>query len=504
MKKRLQVSLLCIALLAAHLLSSCGQAQTETAPDTAPTIDASETESTRTDTTSDALAKVEENYDWRAGIAQKDYDGYAYTILNGCTAEWYSYTLIAPEDTTGEPVKDAFVERNNRVGEYLNVKIVENNVKDSAALLKKEVQAGTGDFDIALVTLDNSYAIAMENSLIDLNTLSSVDFTQSWWDQNAISDLSINGKMYFTTGDFDTTRFDGIRSLFFNKALIEQNHLDNPYALVDSGKWTMDKFTEMCLAVISDLDGDGEMTDADRYGYVGYGELIADILLYGMNERYIGKDPETGRVTDLSGDERFVNAYSKIIHLTVTQKDAVFDVRSSKRTKYLKGQGDRAQEPMFTENKALFYSECMAWSRVLREMEADFGVVPPPKYDEAQERHYSIIVNPFMQMIPVTSQDPERTIHIMDALNAASHDTVVPAYVNVTLTGKVARDTDTIRMLHLVFDELAYYLSFSNIKVRDIVNGGIVRGTEDIVSKLSANAAKFEEQIAKANAYFFD
>ena len=33
------------------------------------------------------------------------------------------------------------------------------------------------------------------------------------------------------TGDFDTTRFDGIRSLFFNKALIEQNHLDNPYAL---------------------------------------------------------------------------------------------------------------------------------------------------------------------------------------------------------------------------------------------------------------------------------
>lgn len=310
--------------------------------------------------------------------------------------------------------------------------------------------------------------------------------------------------MYFSTGDFDTTRFDGIRSLFFNKALIEQNHLDNPYALVDSGKWTMDKFTEMCLAVISDLDGDGEMTDADRYGYVGYGELIADILLYGMNERYIGKDPETGRVTDLSGDERFVNAYSKIINLTTTQKDAVFDVRSSKRTKYLKGLGDRAQEPMFTENKALFYSECMAWSRVLREMEADFGVVPPPKYDEAQERHYSIIVNPFMQMIPVTSQDPERTIHIMDALNAASHDTVVPAYVNVTLTGKVARDTDTIRMLHLVFDELAYYLSFSNIKVRDIVNGGIVKGTEDIVSKLTANAAKFEEQIAKANAYFFD
>ena len=108
-----------------------------------------------------------------------------------------------------------------------------------------------------------------------------------------------------------------------------------------------------------------------------------------------------------------------------------------------------------------------------------------------------------MEMIPVTSADPERAIHIMDALHAASHDTVVPAYVNVTLTGKVARDTDTIRMLHLVFDELAYYLSFSNIQVRSIINGGIVAGTEDIVSKLTANAAKFDEQIAKANAFFF-
>ncbi len=500
MKKRVQMSLLCIALLAAQVLPSCSQKQAET--ETAAATETVETESTSAE--DDSLAKVEENYDWRAGIAKKDYSGYSYTILNGCTADWYSYTLIAPEETTGEPVNDAFIERNNRVSEYLNVKIVENNVSDSAAMLKTEVKAGTGDFDIALVTLVNSFAIAMEGSIFDLNTLSSVDFTQSWWDQNAISDLTVNGKMYFTTGDFDTTRFDGIRSLFFNKDMIEQYQLENPYTLVDEGKWTIDRFTEMCLAVVEDLDGDGVMTDADRYGYVGYGEIMADLLLYGMNERYIGKDEETGKIVNLSGSEQFLDAYNKIINLTVTQQDAVFDVRANKRKKYLNGLGDRAQEPMFTENKALFYSECMAWSRVLREMEADFGVLPPPKYDEAQDRHYSVIINPFMQMIPVTSQDPERTIHIMDALNAASHDTVVPAYVNVTLTGKVARDTDTVRMLHLVFDELAYYLAFSNIQVRSIANGGIVAGTEDIVSKLNANASKFEEQIAEANAYFFD
>ena len=92
-------------------------------------------------------------------------------------------------------------------------------------------------------------------------------------------------------------------------------------------------------------------------------------------------------------------------------------------------------------------------------MEADFGVLPPPKYDEAQDRYYSIIIDPFMQMIPITAKNAERTGNILDVLAAASHDTVVDAYVNVTLSGKVARDADTVRMLRLVFDDLSYSIT---------------------------------------------
>ncbi len=508
MKKsnKLMALLLCAAMLASPALTGCseGSANTDT-PQTTPTTSGSEAYSSdsSTDTASGtgALVEIKEDYDWKSGVAQEDYDGYDYVILNGCTASWYSYTSIAPDETTGEHVNDAFVERNLRVSDYLNINIVENNDENSMTILQNTVKAGTNDFDVALCTLMNSYAIAMQNIIFDLNTIGNVDFSNEWWDQNAVNDLTIADKLYFVTSDFDTTRFDGIRSLYFNKEMIEQNGLENPYDLVDNNQWTIDKFTEMCTSVVNDKDGDGVMTDADQYGYIGYGELIGDLLIYGMGERYIAKDPESGLLVNNTTSEKFYDVYEKIINLL--QSDAVFDVRASKHSTHLRGLGDRVQEAVFTENGALFYSECMAWTRVLRDMEADFGVVPPPKYDESQERYYSVIINPFMQMIPITAPDSLRTLHVMDALAAASHDTVVEAYVNVTLTGKVARDEDTVRMLHLVFDELAYNLHFSSVGIRTTVIDGITAGTENITSKLKSSAKAFNKNLDKINAFFF-
>lgn len=510
--KRLTALLLCAMTVMPAAMTACSDSgsngdknNAETLPmtDEQNPVDSSSDSASSNQTGTGALAEIEADYDWKSGVTQKDYDGHEFVILNGCTASWYSYTSIAPEETSGEPVKDAFVERNLRTSDYLNITIKENNDGDSMNILKNAVKAGTNDFDMALVTLMNSYAVAMENNIFDLNTLESADFSKVWWDQNAVNDLTINNKLYFITSDFDTTRFDGIRSLYFNKAMIDQMGLENPYELVDNNQWTMDKFTEMCTAVVVDKDGDGVMTDADQYGYVGYSELIGDLLLYGMGERYISKDPDTGLIIDSTGTEKFYDAYEKVYNLLYREQDAVFDVRASKHSAHLHGQGDRAQEIIFTANNALFYSECMAWTRVLRDMEADFGVLPPPKYNEEQDRYYSVIINPFMQMIPITSEDPERTLHIMDVLGAASHDTVVEAYVNVTLTGKVARDEDTVRMLHLVFNELAYNLHFTSVGVRGIVNGAIVAGTENIASSLQKNQKVFKKQLEKTNQFFF-
>ena len=512
MKTRLLSLLLCLCLTASCFLG-CSEkaAETPSGVDETEAADAAgvpggEGEADPSSAgTSDALIAVEADYDWKAGVSQNDYGGYEFTILNGCTASWYSYTLVTTEETTGEPVNDAIYERTQRANEFLNIKVGESNVSDSVASLKTSVKAGTNDFDVATVTLMNAYAVAMENNVHDLNTLSDqLDLTNVWWDQNAVHDLDVNGKLYFTTSDFDTTRFDGIRSLYFNKQLITDLSLENPYDIVDDNRWTLDKFIEMCAAGEADTDGDGLMTDMDRYGYVTYGELAVDLLIAGYDIHYIDKDPDTGRLIDGTQGEKLIDVYAKIYDI-LWNDSKVFDCRQSRYTKYARGLGDRIQEPIFTENKAIFYSECMAWTRVLREMEADFGVVPPPKFSEDQDRYYSIIINPFMQMIPITQGEKEtpRTCNILDVLAAASHDTVVDAYVNVTLSGKVARDPDTVRMLHLVFDELSYNVHFSNVAIRSTIQNGLTGGQENIASMIQKTAKSVNKTLEKTNKFFF-
>jgi len=510
MKKSGRILALTLALLLAAL-TACSEkaaenpdAPTEETP-AAPTVTEPAEGGTTGGASSDALIAVEEDYDWSAGVKKNDYGGYEFTILNGCTASWYSYTLVTTEETTGEPVNDAIYERTQRANEFLNINVVENNVSDSTADLKKAVKAGSGDFDVALCTLMNAYGIAMEGNIYDLNTLSSdLDLSNVWWDQNSVHDLDIGGRLYFVTSDFDTTRFDSIRSLYFNKQMIEDLSMENPYDLVDGNHWTLDKFISMCAAAELDRDGDGVMTDTDRYGYVTYGELAVDMLIAGTGIHYIAKDPDTGHLINGTEGEKLIDVYGKIYDLLWTD-NRIFDCRQSRYSKYDRGLGDRIQEPVFTENSALFYSECMAWTRVLREMEADFGVVPPPKFDEDQDRYYSIILNPFMQMIPITEkgEDVARTCNILDVLASASHDTVVDAYVNVTLTGKVARDPDSVRMLHLVFDELSYNIHFSNVNIRSTIQNGLTGGSENIASMIQKSAKSVNKTLQKTNDFFF-
>ena len=506
-KKRILAALLA-GLMLVSSLASCSEKAAEETQSTAADTEASpagvETSADTTPAeTSDGLIGVELAYDWKEGVEQNNYDGYTFTILNGCTASWYSYTNIMVEETTGEPVNDGIYERTQRVNEYLNVNIAEHQVSDSAAELRNTVKGGTDDFGVALCTLMGDFAIAQEGNVYDLNTIEGLHLDGAWWDQNANEDLAINNKLYFTTGSFDTTRFDSIRGLYFNQRLIDDYGLTNPYEMVDNNEWTIDNFAKLLEAAVHDADGDGKWTDKDKYGWISYTEIMVDLLTRGCGVNYIDKDTETGYLMDGTQGEKLIDVYSKIYNI-VNTGNYVFDHHQSRYSAYERGKGDRIIQELFMENSVLFYSECMAWTRELRNMEADFGIVPPPKYNQDQERYYSIILNPFMQMIPVTVEDVNRNANILNALNAASHDTVMEGYVNITLQGKSTRDEDTVRMLRLVFDDLSYNLHFANISIKSTVTDGIKGGNESIASSLKRSAKSLKKNFEKLNNWFFD
>ena len=192
---------------------------------------------------------------------------------------------------------------------------------------------------VALCTLMGDFAIAQEGNVYDLNTIEGLHLDGAWWDQNANEDLAINNKLYFTTGSFDTTRFDSIRALYFNQQLIKDYNLTNPYEMVDNNEWTIDNFAAMLEAGVHDADGDGLWTDKDKYGWITYNEIGIDMLTRGCGVNYIDKDPETGYLIDGTDGEKLIDVYAKIYDMYWGGND-VFDIRQSRFTPYLRGKGD--------------------------------------------------------------------------------------------------------------------------------------------------------------------
>lgn len=78
-----------------------------------------------------------------------------------------------------------------------------------------------------------------------------------------------------------------------------------------------------------------------------------------------------------------------------------------------------------------------------------------PKYDTAQEEYISLDWGGLMA-IPATIQNPDMVGAVLELLAYESGNEVIPTYYDVLLEGKLARDQDTIAMLDILFDTIAY------------------------------------------------
>ena len=88
----------------------------------------------------------------------------------------------------------------------------------------------------------------------------------------------------------------------------------------------------------------------------------------------------------------------------------------------------------------------------MRATETDFGILPPPKFDENQPE-YIVFSDSFcmnLMLIPVTNTDLDRTGAILEAMSAESKYGLLPAYYDKTLIGKYARDDDSEEMLDII------------------------------------------------------
>ena len=374
-----------------------------------------------------------------------DYGGYNMRIITQDRSDW-AWSEMWAEEENGDPINDAIFTRNTKVEQELNIQITEFHVSDSSASARRAITAGSDDYDVVFTDSAQGGNLASQAMYINLYNVPGLYLEKPWWNQNAHQSAELLGKLYFTTSDANLVTNDAIWVVYFNKTILRDQGMDDPYALVKNNEWTIDAFYEMAKSASIDIDGDGVWTVADQWGVSTHN--LGFLAYFICQDQQMVRLNEEGEPYLVSPDDKFVNAFTKASRLMDTQGGLYLHAQGSYpgRTADL----DHARKT-FIHDMSLFCTEVLSHARAFREMEADFGLLPHPKYDGSQEQYLTFMIDTVPAFgIPVTVQDPERSGVFMEAMTGVSAETIMPAYYDVSLHGKFTIDEESIEMLDII------------------------------------------------------
>jgi hypothetical protein len=155
---------------------------------------------------------------------------------------------------------------------------------------------------------------------------------------------------------------------------------------------------------------------------------------------------------------------------------------------------------MFSNNQGLFYVECASYIVNLRNMSDDFGVLPLPKYNEAQE-NYSTYVHGISStmVIPQGSKNYEEMSKVIETMAILSGKMVKPTYYDLVLKRKTVRDEDSAGMLDIIFSNRTYDLAsyYDKLGLMHVFQNALDSKKPSFSSNYTKAASKAERELRK-------
>lgn len=472
MKKQILAILL---ILAALLTTGCAETGESESGETAGT--------TAAETGDTAPAETEPSDGF--AITQQDNNGQTVRFLIAKHAE-YEYMV---ESETGEIVDDAVYKRNRDTEELLGVKLEFQSQDDWGSddqfntTLSQSVLSGDDVYQVYNGINVWTVRYIPEGLFLDINDIASINLDNPWWK----SGFPLSGKVFYAFNDASFSLYKDLYVLFFNKSMIENYALDDPYTLVKDGAWTIDKFISMTDNIAADLNGDDKITASnDQIAYL-FKHAANRAFLTSTDCTVISEEDGVYKIADLS--DRLVTAYDKM---------KAFIYKNTAVSCSLEADYIIIAKP-FIEGRSLFMCNCLCSVEGMRDMSDDFGIIPLPKYDEAQENYRSQIATSAQAIyIPITVGDSELAGKVCETLAYYSSKNVIPKYYEVALKDKYTRDETVKEMLDIVRSSMttSFEFAFSTIFnssvgwPNDIMN--YANDNSDIVSRYEKNKSSWQ------------
>lgn len=486
------MKLLCLLLAGLMLLSTLAACGNETEdPEDQQTTAGSANEEETVDEIQAALDALE-SVDW---------GGEDFAVLYNAAFKnevYGEYGTVDKENGASQVINDAVYERNSLFEDFGKLKwvTIEKEAGAVTTSVQNEASAPTGDFQLIDHRLGDSATLATGGYLYNLFDLGT-SLEGPWWDSGT-AEFVLAGGVYFMSGSLNFGD-DGVTYvLIFNKDMQKtyQNTVPNPYQTARDGEWTLAYFYDVIQGISSDSNGDGKWDEKDTYGFINTWEY-GNTFFIGSDLRYINNTGADGEISLALNDKSQMDKTLTVLELSQ-------NIYHDNNASYMSPPGrEGLGQTAFKENRGLFYGEVVNHLTPLtQEMDGEFGILPVPKYDKAQE-FYRTWTHASGSTFSVTSAIPDNKAEdvgtLLEAYAILSHQFVKPAYYDIMLTSRNVHDSDSAEMMDLMFANRIYEMSFyfNDFGFFDLFKSATNSGEGNFSSSYSRTAKRFNSVLKR-------
>ena len=312
-----------------------------------------------------------------------------------------------------------------------------------------------------------------------------------------------------TTGDISIMQKVVSSCILFNKEMYAELCFEtygDMYQLVRDGKWTFDTMHEMGQMATMEIDGVDGMSYNDQWGMVGTNSIGGMYIASG--NKLIVKDHNDIPQISLGSTEASIRYAEKV--LDVYQDDSWFINTQKIEKQWNERNVWEAAMGAFGNKRSLFCGSAFSALKKLRAYDVDsiYGIVPLPKASVEQDKYYTpaSVSMAYGICIPVNVPNPEFSAYMIEAVACGGKNFVTPAYYEVALKSRAAKDDGSEEMLDLIFGNVVYDLgSMYNFGGIDIFGGLIESNSTAVASTLESIRPSVQDAIdAYVEAYDFN
>ena len=418
-------------------------------------------------------------------------------------------------------IDEAIEMRNLDIMNDLDVEIlykfVPTDTEEFFDLALGDVLGDEHNYDIALNGSAVMSRLALRGALSDLRDSSSfpfLDLTQPCWSASANENLTLGGKLYFTTGFFSTTMLDNTTVMFQNKTIYDKNRTNNDpenlQVYANEGKWTYEDMYRMTSAFAASMPNDdvliidSDLSDNDILRSFAAAFEARAMRRYNNSWEY-----------DLASNSRAEAVLTRTKELysapgVVVGETAKFAGETAK----FWGEKGIACEGIFFITK--LYKDYEA-NMSIRDMEDKYGLMPLPKYDAAQGQYKAISDGSSFIGILDHSRSDAKTHSIavsafVEKTAERSYTHILGYYFNGVVKPKYFGTDDQVGTVsHSIeaFDTIIHNIEFEFCNVYSAELGGIgdiwgeaYNNNKTLAQSYLDKQSEYEESLSKLDKFF--